>query len=92
MIDEKFLQYINSGVDAIIVQQKPINDIHGPSINTTQAYNGLSKLEYFTLHIFSSKNISGLEAVNAAKYLLAEIYAEQLNNQPKPQDNAINLL
>jgi hypothetical protein len=92
MIDEKFLQYINSGVDAMIVQQKPINEIHGPSINTTQAYSGLSKLEYFTIQIFSNDNISAPGAVTAAKNLLAELHAFQLNNQAKNKKDAINLL
>jgi hypothetical protein len=92
MQDEQFLQYINSGVDAMIVQQKPVNDLHGPSINTTQAYNGLSKLEYFTLHIFSDRNLSGLEAINAAKNLLAELHAFQLNNLTKNKKDALNVL
>jgi hypothetical protein len=92
MQDEKFLAYINSGVDAMIIQQQPQTGINGPAIATTQAYSGLTKIEYFTLTIYSQNNhLSMIEAMRSAKILLAELHAFQLNNQPKNEKDAINL-
>jgi hypothetical protein len=91
MQDEKFINYINSGVDGMIFQQKPVNDIHGQSINTTQAYSGLTRLELFALTLHN-KGQSIDETIRLALHLLAELHAFQLNNQPKKEKDAINVL
>lgn len=88
MEDQKFLQYINSGVDGMIITQQPQQSVSGVSIQTTQAYTGLTKLEYFALSIYSRQNTTAQLALTEAKELLAVLFAEQL----KQQKDATNLL